>query len=141
MWAIKSEFYTLKGYKLKSDNNVTEAMEDYIEMIYRKTIDNDKISIKQLAECLNVKASSASKMANRLKILKFIDFEKYGQISLTKDGKYLGNYLLHRHDVLNEFFIKLNKDKYKLEQVEKIEHFIDYDTILNIEKVISKINF
>lgn len=131
-----SEFYTLKGYKLKSDNNITEAMEDYVEMIYRKTIDNNKITIKELAHCLNVKPSSVSKMANRLKLLEFINFEKYGQISLTDDGKYLGKYLLYRHNILNDFFIKLNKENYKLEQVEKIEHFIDYDTIINIEKLI-----
>jgi len=113
-------------------------MEDYIEMIYRKTVDNSKITIKKLSEDLNVKPSSVSKMANRLKILGFIDFEKYGQISLTNDGKYLGKYLLYRHNVLNNFFMKLNKDKYKLEQVEKIEHFIDYDTIINIEKLLKK---
>lgn len=110
-------------------------MEDYVEMIYRKTVDNNKITIKELAECLNVKPSSVSKMANRLKLLNFINFEKYGQIQLTDDGKYLGRYLLYRHNVLNEFFIKLNKENYKLEQVEKIEHFIDYETIVNIEKI------
>lgn len=115
-------------------------MEDYIEMICRKTSDNNKITIKELAECLNVKPSSVSKMANRLKILGFIDFEKYGQISLTDDGKYLGKYLLYRHNVLNKFFMKLNKENYKLEQVEKIEHFIDYDTIVNIESLISEHN-
>ena len=76
-----SEFYTLNGYKLKSDNNITEAMEDYIEMIYRKTIDASNISIKDLSNCLNVKPSSASKMANRLKEYNLINFEKYGLIS------------------------------------------------------------
>ena len=40
-------------------------MEDYIEMIYRKTINNNEITIKELAECLNVKPSSVSKMANK----------------------------------------------------------------------------
>ena len=133
---MKSEFYTLKGYKLKDSNNITEAMEDYIEMIYRKTINNEQISIKELSNYLNVKPSSASKMALRLKNLDLINFEKYGQISLKEDGKYLGKYLLHRHNTLNKFFKLLNKDKYQLEQVEKIEHFIDYETIRNIEKFI-----
>ena len=27
------KYYTLKGYKLRSNNKITEAMEDYIEMI------------------------------------------------------------------------------------------------------------
>lgn len=138
MWVIKSEFYTLKGYKLKNSNNITESMEDYIEMIYRKTLNNGNISIKDLSNYLNVKPSSASKMANRLKELNLINFEKYGQISLNEDGKNIGKYLLYRHNVLNNFFKLLNKEKYSLEQVEKIEHFIDYDTIRNIEKLIKK---
>lgn len=139
MWVIKSEFYTLKGYKLKNNNNITESMEDYIEMIYRKTLNNEKISIKDLSNYLNVKPSSASKMASKLKNLNLINFEKYGQITLKEDGKNIGKYLLYRHNVLNRFFKVLNKNKYRLEQVEKIEHFIDYDTIVNIEKIISKI--
>jgi len=114
-------------------------MEDYIEMIYRKTDNNKEITIKHLSESLNVKPSSVSKMANKLKLLDFINFEKYGQITLTEKGVYLGRYLLYRHNILKKFFTKLNKERYKLEQVEKIEHFIDYETISNIEKLLNKI--
>ena len=78
---VKSNFYTLKGYKLKEKNNITEAMEDYIEMIYRKTRKNKYTTIKELANFLNVKPSSVSKMANRLKCLGMIEFEKYGKIN------------------------------------------------------------
>ena len=137
-WAIKSEFYTLKGYKLKENNYITESMEDYIEMIYRK-VKNKYITIKELSENLNVKASSVSKMANKLKELNLVNFEKYGKIILTNEGFILGKYLLHRHNILKKFFKKLNKDKYNLEQVEKVEHFLDVDTIYNIEKLVSKI--
>lgn len=112
-------------------------MEDYIEMIYRK-VKNKNISIKELSESLNVLASSVSKMANKLKELNLINFEKYGKINLTDEGVVLGNYLLYRHDILKKFFTKLNKKKYKLEQVEKVEHFIDIDTISNLEKLVSK---
>lgn len=134
---IKSEYYTLKGYRLKEKNYITEAMEDYIEMIYREVKDN-YITIKKLSEKLNVKASSVSKMATKLKELNLINFEKYGKINLTNDGIILGKYLLHRHNILKIFFKKLNKSKYNLEQVEKVEHFIDIDTIYNLEKLITK---
>lgn len=137
-WAIKSEFYTLKGYKLKENNFITESMEDYLEMIYRK-VKNKDITIKQLSENLNVKASSVSKMANKLKELNLVNFEKYGKINLTNDGLIIGKYLLYRHNILKKFFKRLNKDKYNLKQVEKVEHFMDVDTIHNLEKIISKI--
>lgn len=112
-------------------------MEDYLEMIYRKVKNND-ITIKQLSDSLNVKASSVSKMANKLKELNLVNFEKYGKINLTDDGLVLGKYLLHRHNVLKKFFKNLNKDKYDLKQVEKVEHFIDGITIINLEKLVLK---
>jgi len=45
---MKSEYYTLKGYKLRSDIKITEAMEDYLEMIYRKTRNKKDISVTVL---------------------------------------------------------------------------------------------
>lgn len=123
-------FYTLKGYKLKEKKIVTEAMEDYLEMIYRYKDEN--ITVKDLSIKLNVRPSSVSKMIIRLKNNDLITYEKYGKIKLTKLGEEIGNYLLYRHKVLNDFFKFINKDDYKLEQVEKIEHFMDEVTIKNI---------
>lgn len=131
------EFYTLKGYKLRENKNVTEAMEDYIEMIYR--FDN-KITVKQLSEKLNVKPSSVSKMIDRLKNKKLVEGEKYGEIKLTITGEELGKYFLYRHKVLNDFLKYINKDEYNLKQVEKIEHFVDEVTIKNISEILKKTN-
>lgn len=106
---MKSKFYTLKGYKLKERNDITESMEDYIEMIYRKVKNKSDITVKEIAIFLNVKASSVSKMANRLKELNLIEFEKYGKIKLNKNGINLGKYLLWRHNILKKFFKLINK--------------------------------
>lgn len=133
-----SNFYTLKGYKLRSNNTITEAMEDYLEMIYRKTTNKKEIKINELSKLLNVKPSSVSKMINRLKELNLVYFEKYKTITLTKEGKYIGKYLLYRHNILKNFFKYINKEEYKLSQVEKIEHFIDYTSIKNIEKLLNE---
>lgn len=138
MRAIKSEFYTLKGYKIKENKKITEAMEDYIEMIYRKSKKN-KITVKDLSIYLNVKPSSVSKMIKRLNNLSLVNFEKYKDISLTKEGTILGNYLMKRHNILKKFFKYINKDDFLLEQVEKIEHFIDYKTVNNINNYLKKI--
>lgn len=127
---MESNYYTLKGYKIRSNNLITDAMEDYLEMIYR--MKKKDIQVKELSLLLNVKPSSVSKMLNRLKELDLIIFEKYGYVNLTKKGKNIGKYLLYRHDVLKDFFKFINKEEYHLSQVEKIEHFIDYKTIKNI---------
>ena len=131
----RSEFYTLNGYRIKNKNKLTESMEDYLEMIYRYK-DKGKIHIKDISIKLNVKPSSVSKMINKLKEYGFVNFEKYGSITLTKEGMQMGKYLLWRHNILVKFFKKLNKKNYSLEQVEKIEHFIDFETLKNMEKFI-----
>lgn len=131
----KSEFYTFNGYRIKNNTKLTESMEDYLEMIYRNFKIGNEIHVKEIANKLNVKPSSASKMINKLKEYKLVEAEKYSTIKLTKEGKIIGEYLLWRHNVLVNFFKKLNKKNYSLEQVEKIEHFIDFETIKNIENL------
>lgn len=133
-----SNFYTLNGYRNKNKNKLTESMEDYLEMIYRNR-NKKEIHVKDISIKLNVKPSSVSKMITKLKEYNLVNFEKYGSITLTNDGIKIGKYLLWRHNTLVKFFKRLNKKNYLLEQVEKIEHFIDFETLKNMENFL-KIN-
>ncbi len=132
------EFYTLNGYRLKSNYFLTEAQEDYLEMIYRIYLEKKIVHIKDIANNLNVKNSSASKMVNKLKDKNLLIFPKYKDVTLTEKGVNEAKYLLKRHMILTNFFKKLNGADYKLELVEKIEHFVDYKTIENIDNLLKK---
>jgi len=129
-----SEFYTLKGYALQESNAVTSSMEDYLEMIYRIHATGEPVRIGTLAESLNVKPSSATKMVGNLKKQGLVLCERYGYIKLTDAGIELGKYLVFRHDTLHRFLCYINKSENELEQVEKIEHFINVETVMNIER-------
>ena len=125
------KFYTLTSY-MHNNNLISYAMEDYLEMIYRLRKVNN-LTITMLSEILNIKKSSCSKMISKLKLLKLLDMKK--NIILTNKGLKIGKFLYHRHIILEEFFKKLNKDNFKLEQVEKVEHFIDNITLDNLKKL------
>jgi len=129
-----NRFYTLKGYALLENNAITSSMEDYLEMIYRIRSTGEAVRIGALAEMLNVKPSSASKMVNNLKKQGLVSSEKYGYIKLTDTGSALGKYLVFRHDTLHRFLCYINQSDNELEQVEKIEHFINAETIRNIQR-------
>lgn len=129
------KFHTLKGYEIIEGKKITYAMEDYLEMIYRLCKEKDYIRTKEVAQSLNVKPSSVTKMVNNLKHCGLVNFEKYGDISLTNQGKDLGEYLLYRHNVLHKFLCYINSSESELEQVEKIEHFVNKKTVKNIEKL------
>ena len=81
-----SGFYTLKGYSLNENEKLTSSMEDYLEMICRILQKNEVVRIRELAENLHVKPSSASKMVNNLKEAGYIEFKKYGYIEITQKG-------------------------------------------------------
>lgn len=134
-----SEFYTLKGYRLQNGGTLTDAMEDYLEMICRCMGEGGYVRIHQLAENLHVRPSSASKMAGRLKELGLVEFEKYGLVIPTAEGYGLGAALLRRHDILHRFFCLLNHSENELQQVEQVEHFISPETLVSLEGLIDRL--
>jgi hypothetical protein len=79
-------------------------------------------------------------MVGNLSKLGYISFEKYGCIRPTEKGSLLGNYLLLRHDILMDFFCLINNSTDQLEQVEKIEHYIDEKTVYNLERAYKLLN-
>ena len=134
------EFRTLKGYEQHSGNPLSNAMEDYLEMICRTAKEQGFVRISQLSERLNVTPSSATKMAGQLKEEGYITYERYGYIVPTQKGWDVGACLLHRHEVLNAFLKLINGSEEELEQVEKIEHFINARTLDNIEKLLNALS-
>ncbi len=130
----RREFRTLKGYQLRDHRALTEAMEDYLEMIYRTALADGYARINQLAATLNVRPSSASKMVQNLKDLGYVDYEKYGVVKLTEKGYEEGKYLLYRHELLSRFLRLVNESDDALEEVERLEHFFDRRTVENLRR-------
>ena len=128
-----SGFHTMKGYDRIDANEMSSAMEDYLEMICRCAQKPGYVRINTLAARLNVTPPSSSKMAAKLKEQGYIEFERYGIITPTQKGWDMGTYLLRRHAVLHEFFCRVNQSNDELKLVEQIEHFINPKTVQNIE--------
>ena len=132
-------FYTMKGYFLLSDGKLTTAMEDYLEMIARLRQKGEAIRVAELSARLHVKASSVTKMVQQLAQAGLVHAPKYGEISLTEQGAALGDYLLRRHRILHEFLCLLNGSENELEQAEKIEHFLNEQTVRNLERLLQRL--
>ena len=134
------DFHPFKNAAILSDDGLTAAMEDYLEMIFRlcngKGVSPHVVRISQLSQELHIRPSSASKMVNILRDKGLVCFERYGYVSITDTGCRLGRYLMERHEILNRFFSRLNNTNSELAQVELIEHFIDRRTIENMKKIL-----
>ena len=131
---MEKNFHTVRGYENinLTRKTLTPSMEDYLEMIYRCSIEEDVVRLNKIAQMLNVRDSSASKMMKKLGELSFIKYEKYGVIILTEYGANVGKYLLERHNIIKSFLQYLGGREDILEETELIEHVISSETVENI---------
>ena len=135
----QADFYTQKGYQMRKQQQMTGAMEDYLEMICRQARAEGYVRINFLAGRLNVRPSSASEMVYQLREQGLVTFEKYGLIQPTQRGWEIGRYLLYRHDVLHRFFCLVNGSTDELEQVEQVEHYLNESTVHNLDILLSRL--
>jgi len=102
-------------------------MEDYLEMIYRLSGERGCTRTNEVADSLSVNPASVSKMVDKLAERSLVTAEKYGLIYLTEKGKNQGEYLLKRHDLLEEFFQLIGARGNLQKEVERIEHHISFE--------------
>ena len=125
----KNDFYTFNEYMKKENNLLTASMEDYLEMIYRLSLNMGFTRIHELSDALNVQPPSATNMVHKLTKLKLLKYKKYGVLVLEEDGRKLGEALLNRHNTIESFLRILDVSEPEvLEETEKIEHTISVET-------------
>jgi len=128
-------FHTFRGYEMikKNQDHLTPSMEDYLEMIYRNCRSNGYVRVSQLANQLNVKASSVSKTVSKLSAMEYLAYQKYGIIQLTPKGEMMGAFLLDRHETIELFLQNIGVVDSLLLETELIEHYLSIDTLKNIK--------
>jgi len=129
------DYHTVRGYEIlgKRKDVLSHSMEDYLEMIYRNSLDEGYVRINSLAEALNVQAPSATKMVQKLGKLGLLHYERYGIVRLTEKGKRLGAYLLKRHEIIERFLKIIGVEEKLLVNVELIEHNVTDGALEKIE--------
>ena len=129
-------FYTDSGYA-KQNIGMTPAAEDYLEMICRLSA-KGPVRIKELSECLHVSPSSASRMAQQMNTSGYVDFKRYGYITLTETGAKMGDYLIKRHKIVKKFLELLKGTGDELRETERIEHYLSAETVAAMERYIAE---
>lgn len=115
----------------------TPSMEDYIEQIYNLIETKGYARVSDLAEALMVHPSSVTKMVQKLDKDDYLNYEKYRGFVLTPKGKKIGERLVFRHDLLEQFLdiIGVNKDQI-YQDVEGIEHHLSWNSIDRIAELV-----
>lgn len=104
---------------------LSQSLEDYLEIIYNKIQENNKVKAVDIARELNVSRASVTEALNRLNEKKLINYEKYGEILITNEGIKKAKEIVSLHKELTKFFNNLGVSDFEAEEVAcKIEHIV-----------------
>ncbi|MBI1288352.1 MAG: metal-dependent transcriptional regulator [Flavobacteriales bacterium] len=85
-------------------NSFTE--ENYLKQIYKLSKKSDKgVSTNALAERLDTKASSVTDMLQKLAAKKFVNYQKYQGVTLTKKGQKIAVNIIRKHRLWEVFLV------------------------------------
>jgi DtxR family Mn-dependent transcriptional regulator len=138
---MDSSFRTVRGYQLvnQQEKELTPAMEDYLEMGYRLCQTHGYTRVGKISEILHVKPSSASKMVTRLRELGYLEYDSHDSIRLTPKGQELGEYLLERHQIVEDF-LQLIGSPNSLIEAELVEHSLSPETVSRLKLLLEFFN-
>ncbi|PAB58646.1 metal-dependent transcriptional regulator [Anaeromicrobium sediminis] len=115
---------------------LSPSLEDYLEEIYNLSKANNLIRVRDIGNRLNVSSPSVVKALIKLNNEGYVEYKKYHEILLTKEGERLGELLVRRNKILQEFLKVINSDCNKEKEAEAMEHYLSSPTIKAIEKFV-----
>lgn len=116
---------------------ITGKGEDYLRGIYEITQQKGFARIRDIANNLTVKPSSAVEMVRKLDRLQLVRYEKYGGVLLTTKGKEMAEVIEKRHETFKKFLeIILVPENVALKDAHVLEHRLQPKTILQFSKFV-----
>ncbi len=118
------------------DTDLTANMEDYMETIALLSENSRVVRVKEIAASLNIKMPSVSAALSKLKEKGLIEYEKYGYVELTPDGREIAEKVYSRHRTIAGFLTTiLNFTAEEAnEEACKLEHYFTPKTCRNISR-------
>ncbi len=128
--SIRDAHNNERGEGNKKHADTTDAMEDYLEVIYELIQKKGYATTIDIANYLDVSSPSVTKMVKRLDRIGYLVYEKYRGIHLTSEGIAIANNIHKSHDLLVEFLRMIGIDEETANRdAEGIEHHLHPQTI------------
>ncbi len=90
-----------------ASENLSDSLEDYLEAIFHIEKKKHAARAKDIADRLNVSSSSVTGALRLLSEKGLVNYAPYDLITLTPSGKSLAKDVVHRHEILRDFFVKI----------------------------------
>ena len=120
---------------------ITKSLEDYLEYIHNKLIQDKTIKAIDIANKFNVSRSTVSEALIRLADLDLIVYEGRRGIKITQKGINQALKTIKKHEILSNFFVNILKIDPSLADKNacKIEHVIDDEILEKMDVYLKKL--
>lgn len=108
---------------------LTQAVEDYLKVIYKLEQSGEPVTTGAIAERLGVAQASVSNMVKKLARLRLVEHTPYRQIQLTLGGKKVALEVIRHHRLLELYLSRMlgvSLDRVDAE-AERLEHVLSED--------------
>jgi len=124
------------------NEQLSESLEDYLETILELQKTKTVARSKDIADKLSIKRGSVTGMLKKLADLNFVNYEPYGYVTLTPEGKKIAVEVERRHIFLKDFFSRvLDVEEDIANQTAcQVEHAMDKLTFQKFREFIQKID-
>ncbi|MCF6246008.1 MAG: metal-dependent transcriptional regulator [Desulfobacula sp.] len=121
---------------------LSESLEDYLETILELQKTKTVARSKDIAEKMDIKRGSVTGMLKKLARHNLINYEPYGYVTLTPEGKKIATQIERRHIFLKDFFFRvLNVNEEIADQTAcRMEHAMDQKTFDKFKNFVKKID-
>ncbi|MBN2109519.1 MAG: metal-dependent transcriptional regulator [Methanosarcinaceae archaeon] len=119
----------------------TERTEDYLKAIEKVIEKKGYAQVKDISRDLELSSPSVTGMFKKLTKLGYINYEKYGGVTLTPEGEKIAKCTLEKHSVIRDFLLILGVDEETADHDAcKIEHVLAPETFEVLTKFVEFID-
>ncbi|MCX5775485.1 MAG: MarR family transcriptional regulator [Firmicutes bacterium] len=120
-------------------HNLTRSYEDYLEALFVLEKHGKNIRSVDVASYLGVSRPAVSKTINEIKTLGLLAQSRYKAITLTDEGRKVGESIFEKHTLIKKFLIHLGVDEATAEvDCCKMEHVVSDATLAAFKKVLKE---
>lgn len=113
------------------------AAEDYLEAVYDLIEQEGFATTGAVAERVGVHPSTATRMLKKLDQQGLTEYYPYKNVTLTREGTYIGRRIHARHQVLDRFLklLGINDPEKRAKDIEGLEHHLSEETLRALESL------
>ncbi len=130
---------------MSPEDQLSEAVQDYLKAIYELTTEGGSTSTNQMARRLGVEPASVTGMLKRLAGMNppLVDYYKHHGVQLTEEGRRISLQVLRKHRLLELFLVQVlgyTWDEVH-EEAERLEHAVSFRFAERLARLLGEPDF